>query len=70
MEHEAESTLEAKRCVRILEANYKKEDLPSVVKDNCKHLSLDKQAKLLELSSYRRGCVPLPRRPIPSSFAF
>jgi hypothetical protein len=34
MEHEPESTLEAKRCVRILDANYKKEDLPSVVKDN------------------------------------
>ena len=50
MENEPVSTLEAtRRCVKILDANYKKADLPSVVKNNCSHLSPDEQAKLLEL---------------------
>ena len=50
MDNEPASTLEAtKRCVKILDANYKKADLPSVVKDNCSHLNPDEQAKLLEL---------------------
>jgi hypothetical protein len=49
MENEPASDLEAtKRCVKFLDANYKKADLPSVVKDNCSHLNLDEQAKLLE----------------------
>ena len=49
MENEPASTLEATRwCVKILDANYKKADLPFVVKDNCSHLSPDEQAKLLE----------------------
>jgi hypothetical protein len=33
----------------ILDAKYKIADLQSVVKDNCKHLSVDQQKKLLQL---------------------
>jgi hypothetical protein len=37
------------RATRILDAKYSKEDLQSVVRDNCKHLSADHQLKLLHL---------------------
>ncbi len=44
------STLDATTCVtRILDAKYAKSDLQSIVKNNCKHLSVDHQKKLLEL---------------------
>jgi hypothetical protein len=47
---EPKSTEEAtNRVVRILDANYKKADLQSVVKDNCTHLTSNEQKKLLEL---------------------
>jgi hypothetical protein len=35
--------------MRILDAKYKKSDLQSIVRDNCKHLSADPQKKLLQL---------------------
>ena len=42
--------LAAANCVvHILDANYEKADLQSVVRDNCKHLALHKQNKLLDL---------------------
>jgi hypothetical protein len=37
------------RATRILDAKYSKEDLQSVVRDNCKHLSANQQKKLLQL---------------------
>jgi hypothetical protein len=37
------------RATRILDANYSKADLQSVVRGNCKHLSADQQKKLLQL---------------------
>ena len=47
---EPKSTEEAtNRVVRILDADYKKADLQSVVKDNCTHLTSNEQKKLLEL---------------------
>ncbi len=47
---EPKSTEEAtNHLVQILDANYKKADLQAVVKDNCTHLSANKQKKLLEL---------------------
>jgi hypothetical protein len=47
---EPQSTQDAtKPATRILDANYKKADLQSVVRDNCKHLKVDKQKKLLQL---------------------
>jgi hypothetical protein len=47
---EPKSTKEAtNRVVQILDANNKKADLQAVVKDNCTHLSANKQKKLLEL---------------------
>ena len=50
MVHEPESTLAATNCVvHILDANYEKADLQSVVRDNCKHLALHEQNKLLDL---------------------
>ena len=50
MVHEPESTLAAtNRVVHILDANYEKADLQSVVRDNCKHLALHEQNKLLDL---------------------
>ena len=50
MVHEPESTLVAtNRVVHILDANYEKADLQSVVRDNCKHLALHEQNKLLDL---------------------
>jgi hypothetical protein len=36
-----------KRVTRILDAKYKKADLKSIVRDNCKHLSADQQKKLV-----------------------
>jgi hypothetical protein len=38
-----------KRVTRILGAKYKKADLQTIVRDNCKHLSADQQKKLLQL---------------------
>jgi hypothetical protein len=38
-----------KRVTRILDAKYKKADLQSIGRDNCKHLSTDQQQKLLQL---------------------
>ncbi len=35
--------------MRILDAKYRKADLQSVVRDNCKHLSANQQTKLLQL---------------------
>jgi hypothetical protein len=47
---EPQSTQDAtKRATQILDAKYKKADLQSVVKDNCKHLSANQQKKLLQL---------------------
>ena len=47
MIHEPESTLAATNCVvHILDANYEKADLQSVVKDYCKHLALHEQNQL------------------------
>ncbi len=44
------SILDASKCVtRILDAKYAKADLQSIVKNNCKHLSVDHQKKLLQL---------------------
>jgi hypothetical protein len=37
------------RATQILDANYKKADLQSVVRDNCKHLNIDQQKQLLQL---------------------
>jgi hypothetical protein len=39
----------AKFVTRILDAKYKKADLQTIVRDNCKHLSTDQQKKLLQL---------------------
>ena len=48
--NEPQSTLDAtKRVIRILDAKYEKADLQAVVEDNCVHLSLDDQNKLLDL---------------------
>jgi hypothetical protein len=47
---EPESTRNAtKRIVEILDAKYDKEDLPSIVKNNCAHLSAPHQSSLLTL---------------------
>ncbi len=47
---EPNSTQDAtKHVTRILDAKYKKADLQSIVRDNCKHLSADQQKKLLQL---------------------
>ncbi len=47
---EPQSTQDAtKRATRILDAKYSKADLQSVVRDNCKHLKVDQQKKLLQL---------------------
>ncbi len=47
---EPQSTQDATKCVtRILDAKYKKADLQSIVRDDCKHLSADQQKKLLQL---------------------
>jgi hypothetical protein len=47
---EPHSTQDATKHVTwILEAKYKKADLQSIVRDNCKHLSANQQKKLLQL---------------------
>jgi hypothetical protein len=47
---EPQSTQDAtKRVTQILDAKYKKADLQSIVRDNCKHLSTNQQKKLLQL---------------------
>ncbi len=47
---ESQNTQDAtKRVTRILDAKYQKADLQSIVRDNCKHLSVDQQKKLLQL---------------------
>ncbi len=47
---EPQSTEDAtKRVTQILDAKYQKADLQSIVRDNCKHLSANKQKKLLQL---------------------
>ena len=38
-----------KRTVTILDAKYKKADLPAIVSDKCNHLDSSQQAKLLAL---------------------
>jgi hypothetical protein len=35
--------------MQILDAKYKKADLQSIVRDNCKHLSANQKNKLLQL---------------------
>ncbi len=50
MIHEPKSTLEATQwVVKIFDAKYEKADLNAVVADNCKHLSIPDQEKLLKL---------------------
>jgi hypothetical protein len=47
---EPQSTQDAtKHVTRILYAKYKKADLQSIVRENCKHLSADQKKKLLQL---------------------
>jgi hypothetical protein len=47
---EPQSTQDAtKHVTRILDAKYKKADLQAIVRDNCKHLSANRQKKLLQL---------------------
>jgi hypothetical protein len=38
-----------KHVTRILDTKYKKADLQSIFRDNCKHLSTNRQKKLLQL---------------------
>jgi hypothetical protein len=46
---EPQTTQDAtKRVTWILDAKYKKADLQSIVRDNCKHLSANQQKKLLQ----------------------
>jgi hypothetical protein len=42
-----------KRATQILDAKYRKADLQSVVRDDCKHLSADQQKKLLLLQLHK-----------------
>ena len=47
---EPQSTQDTTQCAtQILDAKYSKEDLQSVVRDKCKHLSADQQKKLMHL---------------------
>jgi hypothetical protein len=47
---ESQSTQDVTKCAtQILDTKYKKADLQSIVKENCKHLSADQQKKLLQL---------------------
>jgi hypothetical protein len=47
---EPQSTRDAtKHVTRILDANYKRADLQSIVKDKCKHLTANQQTKILQL---------------------
>ena len=49
MIHEPKSTLVAtQRVVKILDAKYEKADLNAAIADNCKHLSIPDQEKLLK----------------------
>ena len=48
--HKPKRTLEAtQQVVKILDNKFEKEDLNAVVADNCKHLSVPDQLKLLKL---------------------
>ena len=50
MIHEPKSTLEVMQwVVKILDAKYEKTDLNADIADNCKHLSVPDQEKLLKL---------------------
>ena len=40
---------ETKRTIKIVYANYKKADLPTIVKENFNHLDLSQKNKLLRL---------------------
>ncbi len=47
---EPQSTQDTTECAtQILDAKYTKADLPLVVRDNCKHLKVDQQKKLLQI---------------------
>jgi hypothetical protein len=47
---ELQSTQNAtNRATQILDASYKKADLQSVIRDNCRHLKVDQQKQLLQL---------------------
>eukprot|EP00804_Cyclotella_cryptica_P019470 CCRYP_006636-RA/>CCRYP_006636-RA protein AED:0.47 eAED:0.67 QI:0/0/0/1/1/1/2/0/286 len=47
---EPQSTLEVtKRLIKILDAKYEQADLRAIVRDNCTHLSVPEQTRLLEL---------------------
>ncbi len=37
------------QAIKILDAKYKKADLPSIVENNCLHLSLQQRTELLNL---------------------
>ena len=41
--------LATQRIVHILDAKYKKADLPEIVKNDCKHLNPEEQSQLLEV---------------------
>eukprot|EP00804_Cyclotella_cryptica_P023626 CCRYP_011956-RA/>CCRYP_011956-RA protein AED:0.24 eAED:0.24 QI:0/-1/0/1/-1/1/1/0/99 len=49
MANELQSTQEDTALVKILDANYKKADLQSIVSTNCTHLSIQDQNSFLEL---------------------
>ncbi len=54
---EPSSTEQAsQRVVHILDANYKKADLPAVVK-TCTHLSQNEQNKLLDIVGNSKTCL-------------
>jgi hypothetical protein len=56
---EPHSTQDATKCItRVLDAKYKKANLQSIVRDNCKHLSADQQKKLLQLED-QAGLIPI-----------
>jgi hypothetical protein len=47
---EPQSTQDAtKQATQILDTKYKRADLQSIIRDNCKHLSADHQKKILQL---------------------
>ena len=50
MINEPKSTEElTDRAIKILDAKYEKADLPSIVENNCLHLSLQQRTELLNL---------------------
>ncbi len=56
MIHEPKSTLEAmQQVVKILDAKYEKADFNAVVANNCKHLSIPDQEKLLKFHTKFEG---------------